>query len=480
MTSQPSIETSGPRPAASQPAQHAPRGISRSAVLPPTTMPWRLPNLDPMEPLGSTTDLGRLAEPTARPQQDRGPAAVSASQGGAAAQLVAGDAQLAERGATGQASIQVSPSVQLTRPGRSAVAGQPRVTRLRQQRLALSLLLLVAVLGIGGGGLWWAITSAPPSTGSVAVVAGRLLANTPSETAQPSSTESTETSTHSVNPGPSVPPPANSTGNGTGNGNGAGDKMGNNSGNNSGDAADVDRPMAGRSDGDPSMGDTMSPEAAPNDQPPGGTAAETAGVPVAIWEDVHRQLRAARALAQQRAWTKAQQQLDVIRQKLAPYRVTAEQDADNLPAAVRRLAEVVSQAEEYWRGVEDGWQRLQAGQELQINGRIMIVVEIDSQKLILRDAGRNRTIARSDIPGRLAVYLANSTLQTDSASNRLLAIAFTATETDFAEKTLREQWEAAAAAGADVGDLPRVLDDDYDRQLEQHVQAAGGTAESPE
>lgn len=124
---------------------------------------------------------------------------------------------------------------------------------------------------------------------------------------------------------------------------------------------------------------------------------------------------------------------------------------------LRLLADYLSQ---FWSIVGDSLAGLQVGDEIVVNNEPVIVVEADRDALEIRDAGMIRRFSRLQIPAGLAVALAQMRLaENDPATKMILAAVYAVQQDPAHHDTARRLWREAAASGADVGDLPRVLED---------------------
>ncbi|NBV46179.1 MAG: hypothetical protein EBR86_11230 [Planctomycetia bacterium] len=143
-------------------------------------------------------------------------------------------------------------------------------------------------------------------------------------------------------------------------------------------------------------------------------------------------------------------------------------------AAVQRAADVARGAEAVTR--VEAWQQLlhyargfidlrdkalatvESGQEYDIDGRKVAVVEIDADKFIYRASGKNTTVPRDRIPGKIVMAIVTAWLD-DTPANELFIGAYHATKPEPDAGKARGCWEAAAALGVDAGPLLGLLDD---------------------
>ncbi len=98
------------------------------------------------------------------------------------------------------------------------------------------------------------------------------------------------------------------------------------------------------------------------------------------------------------------------------------------------------------------------GLEFEIDGKGVGIVEIDEAKVIYRVAGKNKTVPRSRIPGKLLLAIVTGWFDRKPA-NQLYLGAYHATKPRPDLDKAREAWELASRRGADASDLLPLLDD---------------------
>lgn len=117
--------------------------------------------------------------------------------------------------------------------------------------------------------------------------------------------------------------------------------------------------------------------------------------------------------------------------------------------------QLVRHATGFWDAVGSGAAKLQAGDELEHNGKIFAVV-VDSRpgKLTIRAEGKNQTYTIPDgIDAKLAVAIAEKTIADKVELNRLLG-AFHATDAQGDRSKARQLWESA---GEEMQPLVKLL-----------------------
>lgn len=132
-------------------------------------------------------------------------------------------------------------------------------------------------------------------------------------------------------------------------------------------------------------------------------------------------------------------------------------------AQVRRLKELAHYVREFWRAVEAGRQDLRGGEELEIGNTRIAVVEPGPGKFIYKSQGALCRCELREIPGGIALVIAQRKLVAkDSATQIILGAIYAASKNADKKTEARRHWNAALASGADVKDLLLVLDDTYD------------------
>ena len=93
-----------------------------------------------------------------------------------------------------------------------------------------------------------------------------------------------------------------------------------------------------------------------------------------------------------------------------------------------------------------------------------MVVERTEEQIVLRIAGKNRTIdRREEQPIQLAMKLADTWFDEDAASTKVFRGAMMAVTPEFDSEDARALWREAEASGEiNLGDLEQVLDDQYE------------------
>lgn len=98
------------------------------------------------------------------------------------------------------------------------------------------------------------------------------------------------------------------------------------------------------------------------------------------------------------------------------------------------------------------------GQEYDIDGKKVAIVEIDDTKLIYRTTGKNTTVPRARIPGKILLAIVTAWFD-GRPQNQVFIGAHHATKPEPDLDAARACWETAAAGGVDAAALLGLLDD---------------------
>ncbi|HVC93698.1 MAG TPA: hypothetical protein VND64_08410 [Pirellulales bacterium] len=220
-----------------------------------------------------------------------------------------------------------------------------------------------------------------------------------------------------------------------------------------------DLAVAGPKTSDPAKSRSTDPEPAKPDptnpempakpepgEPP--TAPEVTPKEEAAVKRAKKALAAARAALGKRDLEAAQQQLDQAVVDATP----------ELEAEVVQVELLQKYIELFWKAVGETLPTLKVAEEFTVNSTVWSVVEGRADLLIMRKPGRNKEYALHEIPTPLAVILAQRSL--DKAHKQTPAVigAFLLADPNGDDQEARRQLEQAAAMGADVAPLLKVLE----------------------
>jgi hypothetical protein len=125
---------------------------------------------------------------------------------------------------------------------------------------------------------------------------------------------------------------------------------------------------------------------------------------------------------------------------------------------VERWTELVTFAQGFADYRNQALATVTPGVEFDIDGKKIIVVEIDDEKFIYRYAGKNKTTPRDRIPGGILMAIVTGWFD-ENPANDLFIGAYHATKEEPDFDKARECWARAAARGADASLLLPLLDD---------------------
>ena len=125
---------------------------------------------------------------------------------------------------------------------------------------------------------------------------------------------------------------------------------------------------------------------------------------------------------------------------------------------VERWAELVTFAEGFADYRKQAVASVTPGVEFDIDGKKIIVVEIDDEKFVYRFAGKNRTTPRERIPGGILMAIVTGWFD-EKPANDLFIGAYHATKEEPDLDKARDSWRKAEAGGADASGLLPLLDD---------------------
>jgi hypothetical protein len=98
------------------------------------------------------------------------------------------------------------------------------------------------------------------------------------------------------------------------------------------------------------------------------------------------------------------------------------------------------------------------GNEFDVNGKKVGVVEIDDKKFIYRFQGRNKTTPRNKIPAGIAMAIVTTWFD-ERPANHLFLGAYHATKPEPDLAKAQDHWERAEKGGINAEPLLRLLDD---------------------
>lgn len=118
-----------------------------------------------------------------------------------------------------------------------------------------------------------------------------------------------------------------------------------------------------------------------------------------------------------------------------------------------RLEQILPLLRAFWSAVQEGWNALRPGEELQIGNDLFTVVKVDPMSLVLRLAGREMAYNLASLTGDLAETLASNHLDANSPSIYLCLGAFHAMDRNGDPPRASGLWDQAANAGLNLAPL---------------------------
>ncbi|MEX0713761.1 MAG: hypothetical protein WD278_15590, partial [Pirellulales bacterium] len=210
-------------------------------------------------------------------------------------------------------------------------------------------------------------------------------------------------------------------------------------------SADSDDPKD--ADSMPDMDDGMSNTA---DAAGDSAQAVTAAQPnPQIEASVKRNLAAARAALARRDLAAAEEQLNLA---------MLDVETPELEAEIDRALLLSGHVANFWQAVGKSMAQLEAAEELEFTGQVVIVVESDNQSLVVRAGGRNRTYTLEKLPVPLVLLLAQRSLPKDDPKSKAALGAFHAVDARGDVAEARRLWQEAAGQGFDAASLLLELD----------------------
>ncbi|MBA2113854.1 hypothetical protein [Bremerella alba] len=124
------------------------------------------------------------------------------------------------------------------------------------------------------------------------------------------------------------------------------------------------------------------------------------------------------------------------------------------------LKEVADLNQQFWQAVSGSLTKLPADSELDVNGKLIRIVESDSNRLVIRMDGENHRYTLADIPAGLAKFLAEQELPTQADSKKIIGAFLLVTPEGGPDKA-REEWATGFLDEEEVNNLAGVVTDPY-------------------
>lgn len=184
----------------------------------------------------------------------------------------------------------------------------------------------------------------------------------------------------------------------------------------------------------------------------GGLAAipaSTAPVDPKSQSAVRRTLGVAQRFLGERNLDRANEQLDLA---------ALEATHPALLVEIERLRRLVAATREFWIAAGEGAKSLQAGEEFELEGRKVQIIESDGQKIEARVNNQGLTYQLDKLPGPLAIFLVQRSTAGDEARQKHLLGAFLLSEPKPDRARARQLLAEAAQLGADCQPLVDLID----------------------
>ncbi|MDX1947368.1 MAG: hypothetical protein SFU86_18345 [Pirellulaceae bacterium] len=172
-------------------------------------------------------------------------------------------------------------------------------------------------------------------------------------------------------------------------------------------------------------------------------------------EPTEAEKRAA-ALGAIRETAAARGNLDAINAKIAEARKLQGEPAYDKELA--RLEELTTYALRVWEHIENVLKNITNIPEMKIGDQIVAPVDYLGGTLIIRIAGQNREYTKKNMPGKLALALAQQEMTPDNPGNKVHFGAMLVLDAKGDKKLAKQMWDEAAKAGVDVTRLLPELD----------------------
>jgi hypothetical protein len=131
---------------------------------------------------------------------------------------------------------------------------------------------------------------------------------------------------------------------------------------------------------------------------------------------------------------------------------------------VRRLSLLANYVDQFWATLDRVVRGFQGGEELQYKDSIILVREKPTDELKIRYKGLNLSHRLNQLPPGIVMAIANHGFDETQPVNQVLKGAFLVVHPTSSEAMIadaRRWWEEAANNDVEIGDLTKVIDDDY-------------------
>jgi hypothetical protein len=151
-----------------------------------------------------------------------------------------------------------------------------------------------------------------------------------------------------------------------------------------------------------------------------------------------------------RSLAEARQALSDKKFELAKVKIESARKSRGSAAVATEVARVDALAqyvEGFWKAVDEQIKGMVVGDQTMLRDKTVGVVEIDSEKLILRVDGENRTYARDDLPIGVAIGLAEAWFNRDDPASKIFLGSIHLAHPKGDRDKARQLWQEAAQQG---------------------------------
>ncbi|MFZ5830540.1 MAG: hypothetical protein ACOY3P_10650 [Planctomycetota bacterium] len=166
----------------------------------------------------------------------------------------------------------------------------------------------------------------------------------------------------------------------------------------------------------------------------------------------------------------AQRDIPAGREELERASQSAQSSTDR--EEIRRLDLLSTHLESFWTRVRTGLPKLEGGEEFEIGGTRVAIVEANESRVVIRAAGQNRSYSLGVMPAALVLAVAEKQAEYD-ANWRLLKGCFLAMDPGGDREAARALWQEAAQGGVET----KTLLPELNVPLPEGIQLAEGIAQ---
>jgi len=156
---------------------------------------------------------------------------------------------------------------------------------------------------------------------------------------------------------------------------------------------------------------------------------------------VDRSLAASRSAMAERNFARVDEQLNLA---------MLEASSSESLVAIDRMRALDEAYREFWHAVRESCKGLKAVDELEIDGKKMIVIDADAEHLSVRADGQIRDYKIEKLPSAMALSLAEQWLNPNDPNSKVVVGAFLAVDPKGDRQQARQLWQAAAGRGSSI------------------------------